>query len=441
MTTLEDTQTRLRDCLRQHSQLRALHAISEAVNRSLNLDAVLEVALDRVIEVLGLDAGDVRLVQDGRLVLRAVRAVSPDFAAAEASVPLGSCQCGWAAQMGQVLVAEDLADRHDLTQSLCAREQFRAVLSVPIRTTERVVGLIHVASRAPRTFDEADRELLKAIGEQIGVAIERAQFHARLVALNATLEARVAERTRELEAARAALAQKAEALRSMRIEERRIEEKTRSRIAHDLHDSVQQLIVGALFELQAARDLMATQPDLAADKLVTVQGLLRRIETEMRRAIFNLRPVALDAHGLVPALRELVAEFARANGISCTMRVTGTPRRFAPDAEVAAFRIVQEALNNLGAHAHCRHAEVGVSFGPRQLIVEVRDDGIGFDLTALEQQPSSHLGLIGMHERAESVGGTLTIRSRPSEGTRITLQLPLDEMKTSHGSDSRLVGG
>ncbi len=425
MTAIEDAQIRLRDCQRQHSQLQALHAISEAVNRSLDLDALLEVALERVLEVLQLDAGDVRLIQDGRLVLRAARAVSPDFAAAEASVPLGFCQCGRAAQAGEVLVVEDLAERRDLAHSRCACEQFGAVLSVPICTTERVVGLIHVAGRAPRAFDAADRELLKAIGEQIGVAIERAQFHAQLVALNATLEARVAERTAELEAAREALAQKAEALRAMRIEERRIEEKTRSRIAHDLHDGVQQLIVAALFETQAARDLLATRPDLAAAKLADAQSLLRRIEAEMRRAIFSLRPVTLDAHGLVPALRELAAEFSRASGVPCAVHVAGTTRRFAPDAEVVAFRIVQEALNNLGVHARASHAEIGVTFGPRQLVVEVRDDGVGFDLAAVEQQPRAHLGLMGMHERAESVGGALAIRSRPGQGTCITLQLPL----------------
>ncbi|MGC8782549.1 MAG: GAF domain-containing protein, partial [Anaerolineae bacterium] len=193
---MADAQTRLQDCERQHGQLMALHAISEAVNRSLDLDALLEMALERVLDVLRLDAGDVRLVQDGRLVLRAARAVSADFVAAETSVPVGFCQCGRAAQAGEVLVVEDLAERPELAHIRCACERFAAVLSVPIRTTERVVGLIHVAGRAPRAFDVADRELLKAIGEQIGVAIERAQFHAQLVALNATLEARVAERTR-----------------------------------------------------------------------------------------------------------------------------------------------------------------------------------------------------------------------------------------------------
>lgn len=440
MTAMEDAQTRLRDCQRQHNQLQALHTISEAVNRSLDLDALLEVALAQVLEVLELDAGDVRLIQDGQLVLRAAHGLSSGFVAAEASIPLGFCQCGQAAQTGEVLVVEDLLGRHELANMLCRYEQSRAVLGVPIRTTERVVGLLHVVGRAPRTFDEADRNLLKAIGEQIGIAIERAQLYEELKVLNATLETRVAERTRELEAAREALAQKAEALREMRIEERRIEEKTRSRIARDLHDGVQQLIVASLFEIQAIRDLLTTRPDLAADKLADVQGLLRRIETEMRRAIFNLRPVTLDAHGLVPALRDLAAEFARASGVSCALRLTGTPCRFAADAEIAAFRIVQEALNNLGKHAGAHYAEIGVTFGSRQVIVEVRDDGIGFEPAAVEQEPRSHLGLIGMHERAESVGGTLTIWSRPGEGTRIILQLPLQEAVV-YESDSRLAGG
>jgi len=424
MTAIADAQARLRDCERQHSQLMALHAISEALNRSLDLDALLRVALERILEVLQLDAGDVRLVHDGRLVLRAARAVSPDFLAAEQTVPLGFCQCGRAALRGEVLIAEDLSQLPPAS-SACACERFAAVLSVPVQTTERVVGLIHVASRTPRTFDEADRELLHAIGHQIGAAIERARLHEELKALNATLEARVAERTRELEAAREALAQKAEALREMRVEERRIEEKTRGRIAHDLHDSVQQLIIGALFETQAARELLATQPELAAARLADAQGLLRRIEAEMRRAIFSLRPVTLDAHGLAPAVRELAAEFARASGTPCDVRVTGTPRRFGADAEVAAFRIVQEALNNLGTHARAGRAEVRVDFGPQHVTVEIRDDGIGFDLAAIEQQPRAHLGLMGMRERAESVGGTLAIWSRPGEGTRVTLRLPL----------------
>lgn len=410
---------------REHRHLTALHAIGEAVNRSLDLDTLLQQALERVLAVMELDAGDVRLIEGGRLVLRATRAMSPAFIAAEEFVPLGRCQCGQAAQRGEVLVVEDLNHHPGLPRTACARERFGAVLSVPVQTTERVVGLIHVVSRTPRTFDQADRELLRAIGHQIGIAVERAQFHDELKALNAELEARVAERTRELEAAKEALAQTADALRQILQEERRIEERTRGRIAHDLHDSVQQLIIGALFQTQAARDLLPGQPGLAAARLVETQHLLRCIETEMRAAIFSLRPVALDAHGLVPALREIAAEFRRVAGIPCDVQLAGVPRRFDADAEVVAFRVVQEALNNLSTHARASAARIGIEFGSQHVSVEVSDDGIGFDLDAIQQQPRAHLGLIGMRERAESVGGELSIWSRPGEGTRVTLRVPV----------------
>ncbi len=440
--TVADSEARLHDCERQHNQLLVLYTISAALNCAFDLDTLLKIALERVLEALQLDVGDVRLVQDGQLVLKAVHGVSSDFLAAEQTIPLGYCQCGRAAAQGTVLIAES-PDHLPLLGATCVHDNLATVLSVPICVGDRVIGLLRVASRTPRSFTKSDWELLSALGHQIGVAFERALLYEELKTLNATLEARVAERTRELEAAREALLQKAEALRAMRIEERRIEERTRSRIAHDLHDGVQQLIIGALFEVQAARDLLMTRPQEAATKLGEVQNLLRRLETEMRGAIFSLRPMALDTHGLAPALRELAAEFSRSTRIPCDLHVIGTPYRFAPDAEVVAFRIVQEALHNLGRHARASRAEIGVSFGPRQVVVEIRDDGIGFDPAAIDQDPHSHLGLIGMHERAESVGGTLTLWSRPGRGTRITLQLPVapEDVSDSHESYSRFVGG
>ncbi len=119
---------------RQHRQLMALNAISEALNRSLDLKSLLQHALERILDVMQLDAGDVRLIQDGQLVLQVARNVSPSFVAAEQVVPLGRCQCGQAAQQGQVLVVEDLSQAR-LARSACACERFGAVLSVPVQTT------------------------------------------------------------------------------------------------------------------------------------------------------------------------------------------------------------------------------------------------------------------------------------------------------------------
>jgi signal transduction histidine kinase len=410
---------------RQQKQLLALNSIGHAVNQSLELNQILDCAMDQILTVLQIESGELRLIEDGHLALRVSRGVSPAFIAAEPTIPLGECVCGACAQTGSLIAVEDIGQHPDLACRPCAREAFRSILSVPVRTTERVVGIIHVASRQPRIFDSADRALLSAIGHHVGAAIEKAQLHARLRAMNQELEERVAARTRELVAAKEELANKADALQQVLAEEHRIEERTRARIAHDLHDGVQQIIIGALFQTQAARDAMTEHPETSLARLEDAQQLLCQIEAEMRRAIYSLRPFALDAQGLVPALRECVASFARVSQVTYELVVEGSPRRLNPDAEAAVFRIVQEAMNNIDTHAGAKHADIRVQFGPEDLYVEIKDNGSGFDMAEVMRLPRTHLGLIGMKERAVSVGGTLRIASRMGEGTRVQLTVPI----------------
>jgi two-component system sensor histidine kinase DegS len=144
----------------------------------------------------------------------------------------------------------------------------------------------------------------------------------------------------------------------------------------------------------------------------------------MRAAIYNLRPVALDEHGLAPALRECVAAVERTTGIPCTLHVSGTPRRLDLDVELVVFRIIQEALNNAEAHSQAGRLDVGLCFNAEGVTARVADDGCGFDLASVRTDPRSHLGLIGMRQRAEGIGGFLDIWSAPGEGTQLTLLLP-----------------
>jgi signal transduction histidine kinase len=410
----------------ENQHLATLNKIGEEVNQSLDLDVVLNRAIDRVLELMNLQAGGVRLLENGQLVLRSTRQVSDQFVNSDRSVPLGQCLCGKAVQSGEIIALEDLGRNFNFTKTACACEQFQSVLSVPVRTAERVVGVIHVASQERRVFTSNERALLMAVGHQVGIAIEKARLHEQLKALNQQLEQRVIGRTRELVDAKEELMRKADALQQVLIEERRIEEKTRARIAHDLHDSVQQLIIGALFETQAARDSLTTHPENAGQRLVAAQLLLRRIETEMRGAIYSLRPVALDAHGLVPALREYATSFSRHSGIECDVSVEGLPRRFNPDGEVAVFRIVQEALHNVESHADAQHVQLHLVWGVRDLHAEILDNGCGFDFEQVTCKPQAHLGLFGMQERAEGVGGTLQVITGIGEGTRISLKVPVN---------------
>ena len=246
-------------------------------------------------------------------------------------------------------------------------------------------------------------------------------------AMNQELEAHVIQRTQELEHAKQELADKAQVLEQLLTEERRVEEKTRAAIAGELHDGIQQLIVGALYEIQSARDVIERNPEHAPARLAAVQELLRRIESEMRGAIYNLRPMALDVQGLVPAIRECVARFERVAGVKCELKVDGLPRRLTPEVEVAAFRIAQEALNNVQAHAQAKRVELELNFSFKAFSFSVKDDGVGFDARSIQEETRSHLGLIGMRERAASVGGTVEIESHSGRGTTVEFYAPVEE--------------
>lgn len=411
--------------MRQNQQLLILNTLSEAVNQSLDVNAVLNQALRCILETLRLDAGDIRLLENGRLLLHAAQGVAPAFRTNEPCAHLGRCICGNVAQRGELMALNYFDRLQQFSNTPCAVERFSSVLSVPVRTADRVLGVLHVATRTPRTFEMTERALLTAIGYQIGIAVEKARLHEQVKQLNQALEDRVRQRTHELQLAQQDAAHKADALQRMLIEERRIEERTRTSIAHDLHDGVQQLLIGALYEMQAAHDALARDSQVATARISAAQELLQHIASEMRRTIYSLRPMLLDTHGLAPALRECVASFARVACVPCDFQCEGAVRRLRPETEVAAFRIVQEALNNIQQHAQASRCSVYLRFGLRELYVEVSDNGRGFDAAAIRAQARSHLGLLGMSERAASVDGTLDIFSEPGAGARIIFMAPM----------------
>ncbi len=150
----------------------------------------------------------------------------------------------------------------------------------------------------------------------------------------------------------------------------------------------------------------------------------------MRRACRDLRPSVLDDLGLRAAI-EWLADSSAERGVPCTFTCTGVPQFTTPEAEIAIFRIVQEALSNIWRHAHATHAGIDLRYLPKLLQIIVHDNGEGF---ALDQQDpdaphssQSGLGLLGMRERATLIGATLTINSSPGEGCTVLLSLPLSE--------------
>jgi signal transduction histidine kinase len=411
---------------RRNEQLGALNALGLAASQSLDLDKTLATALEETMRTMDAAAGLVFLSGDGRpdLTMRAYRGVSPEMAEKEASLQPGHCLCGEAVRSHQVLLTGDAGRDVRCTSDLCVCAGFRSVICAPLDANGQLIGLLQLASPAPDHFSESQGEFMTAMARQISVAIENARFHDTTRAFNVQLERKVNQRTRELESARWALAEKARQLRNLLAESYRIQEDTQARIAHDMHDGVVQMIIGALYETQAAREALVDDPGRAADSLAHAQRLLSEVEVEIKRVIYDLHPPVLDAMGLVVALKRFAASFSAAFSIECELEVAGPPGRLPREIEIAVFRIIQAALHNVASHAQAQHARVAFEFAADHLEVAIQDDGIGFDPQTALAAPGEHLGLIGMRERSQALGAELTVDSELGVGTRIRLRVP-----------------
>jgi len=182
----------------------------------------------------------------------------------------------------------------------------------------------------------------------------------------------------------------------------------RNRLARDLHDSVKQQIFAEALLVRAARRLLDRDPVAAAGHLAEAEALAGQAQQELVALISALRPAALADKGLAPVLEEYAADWARRSGIAAEVRVAGA-RATPLDVEDALFRVAQEALANVARHSGARAVTLRLSWAPSELCLSVHDDGHGFD----PARPAAGRGLVHMRERVESLGGRLTVASRP----------------------------
>jgi signal transduction histidine kinase len=412
--------------LRRADELATLNRLSLASSRSLDPKETVATILEETMVALDANAGMIFIQRDGQpgLRLEAHRGISTVMAEKEAFLRPGHCLCGESVARRQVLLALDVGDDPRCTSDLCICEGFRAVACAPLEVKGQLVGLLQLANRSVGHFSDDQRDFLAAAAAQVSVFIENARLYDQVRSFNVELEQKVHRRTSELESARWALAEKARQLQRLLSESYRVQEDTQARIAHDMHDGVTQMIIGALYETQAAKQALHDDPERAAESLQRAQDLLAEVETEIRRVIYDLHPPILDTMGLVVALKRFAATFTAAFHVACHIEVAGQPRRLTKAAEIAIYRIIQAALHNVPAHAQASAASVQFDFGSAAFQVIVSDNGIGFDVAAVSATPGEQLGLIGMKERAEALGAQLQVTSGPGAGACITLALP-----------------
>jgi len=198
----------------------------------------------------------------------------------------------------------------------------------------------------------------------------------------------------------------------------RAQEQERRRIARDLHDEVNQALTAVLLRLEAlAQDSAPEQREQVSElKVLTGQAM-----DELLRLARQLRPSALDDHGLAPAVEAQVRNFAERTGVEARIEVHGDPGYLDDETQTVVYRIAQEALSNVAQHAHPGRVDVELTAGDGGVELRVRDDGDGFDPRATRE---GGLGLAGMAERARLAGGVLDLRSTRGGGTELTLRVP-----------------
>jgi signal transduction histidine kinase len=204
------------------------------------------------------------------------------------------------------------------------------------------------------------------------------------------------------------------------------QEEERRRLARELHDETAQALIALRQQVEMAQRTLARDPDRASRRLDQVRAALAETLEGIRRFSRDLRPIYLEDLGFIPALEMLARETGQERAPEFRFSVTGPVRRLPPDLELAVYRIVQEALNNVVQHAQADQARVEVRFEDQHLVLSVLDDGRGFEPPDLPDALAreGHFGLMGIQERALLYGGQLTIRSTVGEGTDLSVRLP-----------------
>jgi signal transduction histidine kinase len=307
------------------------------------------------------------------------------------AVPL----CARALRRGEPLVVPDVSACTDVGSSPIATG---SVLIVPIWTGARMAGVQIAVSRHPVSYSDDDVAFVRGLATVLALASERARVQAQLRLSIDELRKSAGDRSRLL----AHIVQ--------------AQEEERQRIADDIHDDSVQVMTAVALRLATLRRRLPTG-DLDP-LLVSLEHDVRQSINRLRRLMFVLRPPALEAHGIAAALQAFLAQIAEDAGLAYSLddRLQLEPE---PEARTVVYRIAQEAVSNVCKHARANHIDVVLSEYDGGVLVEIKDDGAGFDATRSRQAPPGHLGLLVMQERAEQSGGWFTVESEPGTGTTV----------------------
>jgi signal transduction histidine kinase len=400
-----------RQLIQRNRELAATAAVASATaSGQLDLVGTLDRALKVVLEVTSLSAGWIQLLPKGgeEPVLANTAGLDRDIAEKMGKSRLPECECGRAIESRQPLVVYPLHETCPLRALKLGEGRPAAChTTVPLLAHTKVLGLLNLAGDDPGAFDEQELALLGTIGQQLGIAIENTYLWEEL---------------KQRDLLRVQLLEQAIATQE---EERRL-------IARELHDRTGQALTSLLVWLRAleAEAEGSGQVSITLARMDELKAIVADTLDGVRDLALELRPSVLDDLGLVPALQRFVRTYNERHQVGIDFQTVGLEGvRLRPAVETALYRIAQEALTNVVQHACASEVSLLLAARAGLAVLIVEDDGCGFEVDRLMHGPVDErwLGLSGMRERAELLGGSLTIESAPGAGTTVFVEVPLGE--------------
>lgn len=214
------------------------------------------------------------------------------------------------------------------------------------------------------------------------------------------------------------------------------QDQERRRIAREIHDGPAQNLANIVLRLEITEKLMAIDTKKVEAEIVDLKGLVRSNLRDIRRIIFDLRPIAFDGNGLLSSLEKYLANFQDNYKITCELQVIGEPKQLLPVIEVSIFRSLQECLTNIAKHSLSDWAGIEINYQENAILLQIKDRGIGFELSEILNNPGEHYGLIGIKERIEMLNGKIDIHTVLNKGTTIKLIIPIEQKGRDLGDKS-----
>jgi signal transduction histidine kinase len=384
---------------------RAIFEMANTLSATLDHHRVLEEAQNIGMLNLRTELGpDVHLISAVLLFqgednqLRVVTSRGLTRADSTVAIPGRRGVLGLALQQGEPVFAGD-AVRDPELRYFVAFQDSESVLAIPLRAGFEVYGVMIFGCDRPDAFTDEHVELMTAIGTQSTLSLQNAVLYQNL-----------------------------------RLEKEKIvdvEEDARKKLARDLHDGPTQSVAAIAMRVNYIRRLIEHQPQQALEELWKVEELARRTTKEIRHMLFTLRPLVLETQGLVAALEQLVDKMHETHNLNVGLKTQPDVEKcLDTNAQGILFYIVEEAVNNARKHSQAEQIVIRLYRRESNVMVEVEDNGVGFDVGAIDANYDQRgsLGMINMRERTELIEGTLRIQSAKGRGTKITVRIPVHAM-------------